>query len=449
VNDSPQAVDDNLSTTENLVLAFHESQLLSNDIDPDLLDTPPDQLIVQLETGTRQTSLGAAISYNAATGMFEYDPTNVPDLQSLRPGESVVDTFTYSIADLAGASETPPQTSAATVFVTVNGVNNAPIAVNDSPTLLLSGPTTIDVLANDLDPDGNDDIDPTTVRVVPGSGPFNGSVSIDPVTGVIRYTPFGDEVIFDEFRYTVQDMAGATSNRAVITLSLNPAPIARPDAQQVSGNRSGDPATSTTISVLGNDFDPGASPGGFSGLDPETLDVTLEPRFGTAVLQDDGTIVYTPAPGFVGEDRLAYTVKDLEGRTSNSTTVQLLVDSRWLHNQELPADVNRSGEVSALDALLIINYLNSNNSGSIPVTGNEPQEFLYDTSGDNVVSALDALRVINHLNGMDDPTPGTEPLAGKPLDDESLELLAADQTLSRGEDDRDEEVLDAAISQLF
>ena len=60
-----------------------------------------------------------------AQGELVYDPRGVLNLQALKPGESVQDTFTYTLADLAAA------TSTATVTVTVHGRNDVPAADND------------------------------------------------------------------------------------------------------------------------------------------------------------------------------------------------------------------------------------------------------------------------------------------------------------------------------
>jgi hypothetical protein len=60
-------------------------------------------------------------------------------------------------------------------------------------------------------------------------------------------------------------------------------------------------------------------------------------------------------------------------------------------------DVNGSGTVSALDALAIINYLNSQGAAILPATNPTGDMFL-DVNGDNAVSALDALQIINFLN---------------------------------------------------
>ena len=72
--------------------------------------------------------------------------------------------------------------------------------------------------------------------------------------------------------------------------------------------------------------------------------------------------------------------------------------SRW-ENDTLPEDVNNSATVTAIDALIIINYLNSTGAGALPIdkpAGTPP--FYLDENGDGLVTAIDSLRVINYIN---------------------------------------------------
>lgn len=63
-----------------------------------------------------------------------------------------------------------------------------------------------------------------------------------------------------------------------------------------------------------------------------------------------------------------------------------------------PSDVNADGRISALDALIVINALNSLDENNAANRGNRP--FL-DVNDDGSITALDALRVINVLNARD------------------------------------------------
>ncbi len=71
-------------------------------------------------------------------------------------------------------------------------------------------------------------------------------------------------------------------------------------------------------------------------------------------------------------------------------------------NVNNPLDVNASGVVTPLDALLVINYLNI--YGARPVAQlpapNPSEPTLVDTSRDQNLSAIDALLVINYINGI-------------------------------------------------
>ena len=61
-----------------------------------------------------------------ADGSYRYDPNG--QFESLRAGQTATDTFTYTLADAAGA------TSTAAVTITIQGANDAPLAVNDTMT---------------------------------------------------------------------------------------------------------------------------------------------------------------------------------------------------------------------------------------------------------------------------------------------------------------------------
>ncbi|MFG0268278.1 MAG: DUF4465 domain-containing protein [Rhodopirellula sp. JB055] len=85
---------------------------------------------------------------------------------------------------------------------------------------------------------------------------------------------------------------------------------------------------------------------------------------------------------------------------SETLEIQVITSTPW-QNAILSEDVNANGEVTALDALTVINRLNSGESEEL-TTPNDPNELIgrfYDVSGDGRVSALDALKVINYLNG--------------------------------------------------
>src|SRR5207302_111899 len=115
------------------------------------------------------------------------------------------DTFQYTVKDSAGATSNP-----ATVTVVVN----RPTANDDFADTDGNNPVTVDVLANDTDPDGQGELNPASVKLV--SQPAHGTVTVDPATGKMTYTRTGSFVGTDVFTYTVTDFPGAESAAAAV-----------------------------------------------------------------------------------------------------------------------------------------------------------------------------------------------------------------------------------------
>ena len=87
----------------------------------------------------------------------------------------------YEVCD----NGSPITCDTAIVVINVTPVNDGPIAVKDITTTSEDTPVTIDVTANDTDPDGT--INVKSVKVT--KKPSKGTVTIDPVTGKITYVP--------------------------------------------------------------------------------------------------------------------------------------------------------------------------------------------------------------------------------------------------------------------
>lgn len=111
---------------------------------------------------------------------------------------------------------------------------------------------------------------------------------------------------------------------------------------------------------------------------------------------DTTSIVFTPDFGFSGEASFQYIVHD--GELSAIGTVTIDVEASFQgHNALNGLDVNNDGEVSPLDALLIINFLNAPKQAT-PDSGVLAFGAYYDVVADNIVAPLDALTIINFLN---------------------------------------------------
>ncbi|AFZ51399.1 Ig-like domain-containing protein [Dactylococcopsis salina] len=117
-NEAPVAENDTATTTQNTVLTFNASNgLLGNDSDPD-----SDSLTIstvegeEANVGTEfELNSGALLTLNA-DGSYEYDPNGA--FQSLNDGETATDSFTYTLSDGNGGTDT------AEVTITVNGLSD-------------------------------------------------------------------------------------------------------------------------------------------------------------------------------------------------------------------------------------------------------------------------------------------------------------------------------------
>ena len=177
-------------------------------------------------------------------------------------------------------------------------VNEKPDAIDDAATTAEDNSVTIDVLANDTDPEG----DPLTIVNV--SDPAHGTAAI--VGGKIVYTPDADYNGTDTITYTISDGNGNTDT-ATVTVTVTPvndAPVAADDAASTPED------TAVTINVLGNDTDVDG--------DPLTITNVSAPANGTATIVG-GQIVYTPNPDFNGTDTITYTISDGKGGTDTAT----------------------------------------------------------------------------------------------------------------------------------
>ena len=73
----------------------------------------------------------------------------------------------------------------------------------------------------------------------------------------------------------------------------------------------------------------------------------------------------------------------------------------------MPVDVNLDGQVSPIDALLVVNYLNANGDPAGEGEGS-PDPYKRDVNHDNSISPIDALMVINYLNRQRPAAPAGE-----------------------------------------
>ncbi|HVC97066.1 MAG TPA: DUF4214 domain-containing protein, partial [Pirellulales bacterium] len=215
-----------------------------------------------------------------------------------------------------------------------------PTAVNDSVTEGKNQPVTINVTANDTDPNPAG-LNPASVTIV--VGPAFGDVSVNPATGAITYTPKPNFFGTDTLTYTVADSAsGEVSNVAQVQitvlnvgppLALNHEFVMVPNVGIVRG-----------ISLVDNPTNSGT-------LTPVLVRPTA---LGRVTLSADGSITYQQGPNFHGVDSFTYLVND--GSTNSNVATIRLVTSNFQFVEKLYLDVlHRAGsdaEVTAWTELI-------------------------------------------------------------------------------------------------
>ncbi|MFO0869361.1 MAG: Ig-like domain-containing protein [Pirellulales bacterium] len=203
VNDAPVAVNDSYTMDEDTTL----SRAAFNGVRANDTDAENSTLTVTRVAGPNASGStnGGTLSL-AADGSFTYSP----------PANYFgTVTFTYRVNDGTLNS------GIATVTITVNNVNEPPVAVNDTATTTQGTPVNISVLGNDTDSDGT--LDLTGIVIV--TNPSHGT-AVANANGTVTYTPSGTYQGPDSFQYTARDNAGGVSNAATVSLTVGAAPPA-------------------------------------------------------------------------------------------------------------------------------------------------------------------------------------------------------------------------------
>jgi hypothetical protein len=133
-----------------------------------------------------------------ANGSFVYTPNGNFN------GE---DRFTYRADDGAFHGTGGEPTDVGTVTISVTAQPDAPSAVNDSISTTKNASKSVNVLANDSDPDGD------AISVSGHTQPSHGTVSHS--GGTFTYVPHNNYTGADSFSYTIRDITGRTASATV------------------------------------------------------------------------------------------------------------------------------------------------------------------------------------------------------------------------------------------
>jgi hypothetical protein len=282
VNDTPTVSDGALAVTE-------DSSAIGGNLSAADLDG--DSLTYSIVTLPAKGTLTLA---DSAAGAYSYTPAS---------NENGSDSFTFKVSDGAVDSDI------ATVEVTINEVNDAPVATNDRFTI--NQGTTLNIpeevlLSNDSDPEG----DALTTQI--STQPNHGAVTQNNDETYI-YTPQSNFYGEDGFTYIVTDGHELTiATVAIIVSQINQPPIPVDGAYTVPEN--------------------GLLQGTLHATDIENdilkYSIYKGSKLGSAIINNKtlGTFTYTPSSGAVGNDYFTYKVND-GMQTTNESTVQIFIQS--------------------------------------------------------------------------------------------------------------------------
>jgi Bacterial Ig domain/SdrD B-like domain len=324
VNKFPVAVDDVYTTP------FGVSKILvplDNDTDPDndLFDFKSiNGVAIAIPAGAFQVIPTADGSIEIdATGLVAFTP---------KAGFSGITNIPYEISDGKGGTAT------ANIKITVDPKpNTPPVAVDDTYTTALETAVTLNPKTNDTDADS----DPLSVSsiggtaVTPGTAQSitvpEGIVAID-AAGVIKFTPktgFSGPV---KIAYIISDGKGGTAPANInitVTAKPNNPPVAVDDTYTTNFN------TPVVLTPLTADTDANTSDVlvvtkiGGTTITPGTAQ-SIPTTNGKVDITAAGVMTFTPTPGYVGTEAIAYEISDGQGGTdigSESITVKPKVNT--------------------------------------------------------------------------------------------------------------------------
>ena len=375
VNNAPLATDDSYSLDEDAILSVDDANgLLANDVDPDndfltavLVDAP--------ENGTLNLN---------DDGSFSYAPNS---------NFNGSDSFTYRASDSATTSELK------TVTLTVNSIDDKPVAVDDNYSVEEDSTLSVNVVDGVLTNDSDVEDSSLTLSLV--NDVKSGTLVLKP-NGSFTYNPNTDFNGSDSFTYQVSDSNGNTQT-ATVTLtvnSINDNPFAVNDSYSVDEDNT--LVVDGVAGILANDSD----------VESATLTIQLlsDVSNGSLTLNDDGSFEYIPSPNFSGTDSFTYSIDDGNGGVETATatiTVNEIADDAptqiQLSNTSIDENVANGSVVGTLgtidpDAGDTHTYeLVNNADGRFAIVGNEIQvtnsnllDAETNTSHDLIIRSTDA-----------------------------------------------------------
>ncbi|HKG58779.1 MAG TPA: DNA/RNA non-specific endonuclease, partial [Pyrinomonadaceae bacterium] len=277
------------------------------------------------------------------------------------------DSFTFRVNDGSHDSNT------STVNITVNEVNDAPVAADDSASTNEDSHvdlSAVDLASNDSTGPANESLQSLTVTSVSSTANTHGTVSL--ANGIVTYTPDANFNGAASFEYQVCDNGNTNGSpdpqcsTGVVHVTVNPvndAPTA--NSQSVTTNSN----TPVAITLTGNDLETATADLAF--------EVTVSPSHGS-LSGSDANLTYTPNPNYSGPDSFQFAVRDSgDGAaaplTSAAATVSIVVNDTVAPVINAPANitVNTGAGATTCGAVVTETQLGTatatDNAGSVSI----------------------------------------------------------------------------------
>jgi VCBS repeat-containing protein len=361
-NDKPTADDDTYSTDEDTALTVAAPGVLDNDNDPE-----HDPMTAVRVSGPSHGTL--TLNGN---GSFTYTPAS---------NFNGSDSFTYRAND--GTLTSNP----ATVTISVNAVNDKPVAADDAystdedTALTVNGPG---VLGNDSDPDD----DPlSAVRV---SGPSHGTLTLN-ANGSFTYTPASNFNGSDSFTYRASD-GTVESNQATVTITIT-ASNDSPTVRVAPGGTCGKDDHSGTLNLTVADVD--------NPVDNPARDLTL-----SAASSSNPALVPTGNVNFAGRDTSrTMTVNAVDGRSGTAKLTITVTDGQATGTVDVTVQVGGGGKdvLTGSDGADLLLAQSNNDT----LTGGDGNDLLCGDSGNDTLGGGPGDDSLGGGSGSDKLTGGT------------------------------------------
>ncbi|HCP53499.1 MAG TPA: hypothetical protein DIU04_01875, partial [Pseudomonas sp.] len=321
VDDAPIAANDATSISEDAAPNTINGSVTGNDqLGADTSATPVTGVRAGGTAGTGNVASAVTGSYGALTlnadGSYSYvlDNSNA-SVDALQAGESLVDLFTYQVTDADG------DISSAQLRITINGSNDAPVAVDDAYITAEDTPLALDLLANDSDVEG-DSLSVQSINGVTLTGAAqsitvtNGTVNVA-ADGSLSFIPAANFNGVVNFDYSVSDGNGgvATATVTINVTPLNDAPVAVDDVYTTAED------TALALDLLLNDSDvdgDALSIKSINGIELTGVAQSIAVTGGTVSVAADGSLSFIPTPNFNGALSFAYEVQDSQGGVASA-----------------------------------------------------------------------------------------------------------------------------------